>query len=189
MGGGSFWKSKLKETVPGISEEILNQVCHAGLAQDLVTALKDLCPNPNDGCTLDPLLVLLPDLTDPHSLMYFDQGNYGLPLGMGGLALPIPAPPHILQPPNAFGRFIASIPGFNDRSQGKQQLFHCADLHIIHSATRHCEGSTQFRRLGPAIAALLHGAGAAAQPSFVTALVFNDVRSNPVTLQYFNLTA
>jgi hypothetical protein len=107
---------------------------------------------------------------------------------MGGLAMQVPPVPAALQPPNAFGRFIAGIVGFTDRSQGRQMVFHCPDLYVVHSARNICCLSDQFRRLGPAVAPLVYGAGAVAQPSFVTVLVFNDLRSNPAVLLDFNST-
>ena len=185
------WKSELLNMYPNIGDENLNRICVNGLEKCIVDAIKKINPKPNDGCTVDPLVVLLPDHTDPNSLIYFSQGNYGLlPPGaaMGGLAMPVPPVPVALQPPNAFGRFIAGIVGFTDRSQGRQMVFQCPDLYIVHSARDICSSSDQFRRLGPVMAPMIHGAGAAAQPSFVTVLVFNDLRSNPAVLLNFNST-
>ena len=184
------WKAELLCIYPEIGDSNLARICDNDLAQHLVEAIKMLSPNPNEGCPLDPLVILLPDIANQDSLTYFNQGNYGLQLGAvdGGLALPIPPYPMALQPPNAFGRFIAGIAGFTDRSHGRQILFHCPDWVVVYSARDACSASEQFRRLGPVVARMVHGAGAVAQSSFVTALIINDLRSNPTVLTNFNST-
>ncbi len=110
----------------------------------------------------DPLVIIAADPTDPASISYFNNGNYGLPAGTsGGLPWPGGAPPAAagpppagmaMKPPAAFGRFLATADGVWEMSLGSNILFYVKDMGVLHTLPPKVISQAQFRRVGPVMA-------------------------------------
>ena len=140
----------------------------------------------------DPLLLIVPDLSDPRSVEYFSSGNYGLPVGYPGAlawpgeAAPIPGAvpvPGVFAQPRALGTFIQQQLGVIDKSNGNGLLFlvdNFAHLSLIPVALMQ---SAQFRRRGAAMAAL---AGVPPDAFLVAAYTLTSMAGPPMFFAGFN---
>ena len=112
----------------------------------------------------DPLIIISADLSDPASVSYVNNGNYGLPVGTpGGLVWPGGVPPAAadplpagmaMKPPAALGRFLATLDGVRELSLGSNIVFYVKDMGVLHRLPPMLISAPQFRRIGPVMAAL-----------------------------------
>lgn len=140
--------------------ELAKEFCRSGAAAHILR-LKD------SGFVIsesDPLIIISADLSDPASVSYFNNGNYGLPADTpGGLAWPGGVPPAAadplpagmaMKPPAALGRFLATLDGVRELSLGSNIVFYVKDMGVLHGLPPKLIREPQFRRIGPVMAAL-----------------------------------
>jgi hypothetical protein len=163
-----------------------------GGAKELVSLLK----SGFEFSESDPLLLLIPEMENADSVHYFNNGNCGLPRNIGGLQWPggagppaagaaVPAGVDAI-PPHALGRFIAGQAGVEDKSHGKFVLFYVDNLENLHLLPGVVQGSTQFCRLGPAMARRLR---VPTQTALLHVVTLDRMAGPPRLYSNFNQTA
>ena len=152
-------RSRLVEEMK-FEPEMAEDFCRSGAARHLLR-LKDTGFEISES---DPLVIIAADPTDPASISYFNNGNYGLPAGTsGGLpwpggvaptaADPLPAG-MAMKPPAAFGRFLATADGVRELSLGSNIVFYVKDMGVLHTLPPKVITEAQFRRVGPVMAGI-----------------------------------
>lgn len=139
--------------------ELATMCIECGVADHLVR-LKDTGV---EICEDDPVLFMVVDINNAASIGFANSGNYGLPPSHPGF-LPWPtgqAPTDlghgvVSLAPGGLGKYIASLPGVSERSDGNNCVFFLPDWKILDDVRKAVTAQPQFAMYGPSIAPRLN---------------------------------